>query len=92
MKKQKMVSLTDDTAEIASRMDNFSQWVRIGLREYANQNDLASETMRRIRWSKAAYMLASTLQEYAVTVDPEFSQTVDDLIARAMNQTTLEEF
>ena len=92
MKKQKMVSLTDDTAEIASKMANFSQWVRIGLREHAIGNDLATETMKRIRWAKAAHMLASTLQEYAVTVDPNFDQTVDDLISKAMNQTTLEEY
>lgn len=92
MRAQKMVSLTDETWEIASKMPNFSQWVRIGLREHALGTSLADETMKRIRWAKAAHMLASTLQEYAVTVDPEFSQTVNDLIAKAMNQTTLEEY
>ena len=87
-----MVSLTDETFKIAASMPNFSQWVRIGLREHANGTDLASETMRRVRFAKAAYLLASTLREYALQVDPEFEQTVDDLVAKALNQTTLEEF
>jgi len=87
-----MVSLTAETAAIAAEMPNFSQWVRIGLREHANGTDLASETMRRVRFAKAAYLLASTLQEYALEVDPEFEQSVDDLVAKALNQTTLEEF
>jgi hypothetical protein len=92
MKQHKMVSLTVDTAEIASRMPNFSQWVRIALREHAVGNDLATETMKRIRWAKAAHMLASALMERALEVDPDYDGTVDDLIAKAMNQTTLEEF
>jgi hypothetical protein len=87
-----MVSLTDDTAEIAGKMTNFSQWVRIALREHAVGNDLATETMKRIRWAKAAHMLASALMERALEVDPDYQGTVDELIAKAMNQTTLEEF
>ena len=55
MKVQKMVSLDEMTAKIAQRMSNFSQWVRIGLRQYELQEDLASETMRRMRWAKAAH-------------------------------------
>jgi len=92
MKVQKIVSLTPETAAMAGKMKNFSQWVRVGLREHANGTDLASETMRRVRFAKAAYLLASTLQEYALQVDPEFEQSVDDLVAKALNQTTLEEF
>ena len=92
MKRHKMVSLTDDTAEIAGKMTNFSQWVRIALREHAVGNDLATETMKRIRWAKAAHMLASALMERALEVDPDYQGTVDELIAKAMNQTTLEEF
>ena len=92
MKRHKMVSLTDDTAEIATRMKNFSQWVRIALREHQNGNDLATETMRRIRWSKAAYMLASTLHERALEIDLDTTITIEEIVAKALNQTTLEEF
>jgi len=34
MKVRKEVSLTVETAQVANQMDNFSQWVRIGLRAY----------------------------------------------------------
>jgi hypothetical protein len=92
MKVQKMVSLDEMTAKIAQRMSNFSQWVRIGLRQYELQEDLASETMRRMRWAKAAHTLAATLHEKALEIDENYGGTVEDLIARAMSQTTLEEF
>ena len=92
MKVQKMISLTPETAKIADRMENFSMWVRIGLRQYSHGSDIASEAALRIRWAHAARHLASALVERALEIDPEFDQTVDDLIAKAMNQTTPEEF
>jgi len=92
MKVQKMVSLDEVTAKIAQRMSNFSQWVRIGLRQYELQEDLASETMRRMRWAKAAHTLAALIHEKALEIDEDYEGTVEDLIARAMSQTTLEEF
>tara|TARA_Y100000361_G_C11151048_1_gene341089 strand:+ start:331 stop:612 length:282 start_codon:yes stop_codon:yes gene_type:complete len=92
MKVQKMVSLTPETAKIAEKMTNFSMWVRIGLRMYSHGTSLAEEARLRIRWAHAAQHLAATLQEYATQIDPEFEQTVEDLIAKAMNQTSLEEY
>ena len=92
MKVRKEVSLTVETAEVANKMNNFSQWVRIGLRQYQHGEDVASETMRRMRWAKAAHMLASTLLEHALEIDPDYKGDVQTIIAKAMNQTTLEEF
>jgi hypothetical protein len=92
MKVQKMVSLTPETAKIAENMQNFSMWVRIGLREYKTGTSLAEEIRLRIRWAHAAQHLAATLHEYATVVDPNYDGNIDDLIARAMNQTKLEEF
>lgn len=92
MKVRKEISLTVETAEVANRMNNFSQWVRIGLRQYQHGEDVASETMRRMRWAKAAHMLASTLLERAIEINPDFKGDVESIIAQAMNQTTLEEF
>ena len=92
MKVRKEVSLTPETYAIAARMPNFSQWVRIGLRAYDMKEDLATETMRRIRLARAVRHLASELREYALLVDKSFDKTVDDLIAKALNQTSLEEF
>jgi len=92
MKVQKMISLTPETAKIAERMENFSMWVRIGLRNYAHGTSLAEEARLRIRWAHAAQHLAATLHDYALQLDPEFEQTIDELIAKAMNQTKLEEF
>ena len=92
MKVRKEISLTPETYAIAARMANFSQWVRIGLRAYDMKEDLATEKRRRIRYAHAARHLASALREYALLVDESFDKSVDELIAKAMNQTTLEEF
>jgi hypothetical protein len=92
MKVQKIVSLDETTMKISQRMNNFSQWVRIGLRNYDRKEDLATETMRRIRWAKAAHMLASTIVEMSEAMDENYRGTVDELITKALNQKTLEEF
>ena len=96
MKVQKVVSLDETTMKISQKMGNFSQWVRIGLRDYEHGNDLASETIRRIHWAQAAHLLASALVEHGIELDPEYKGTVNDLVnkayAEAKNQRTLEEF
>ena len=73
-------------------MTNFSMWVRIGLRNYSHGTSLAEEARLRIRWAHAAQHLAATLHEYATVVDPDYDGNINDLIAKAMNQTKLEEF
>tara|TARA_R110002094_G_scaffold117471_1_gene113162 strand:+ start:14 stop:295 length:282 start_codon:yes stop_codon:yes gene_type:complete len=92
MKVRKEVSLTVETAKIATQMDNFSQWVRIGLRAYGLQEDIATQAMRVERYRKACLHLASTLIDYATQIDPDYKGDVEELIAKALNQTTLEEF
>mgnify|MGYP007032464523 FL=1 len=92
MKVHKEVSLTVETAQIATQMDNFSQWVRIGLRAYGLQEDIATQAMRVDRYRKAWPHLASTLIDYATQIDPDYKGNVEEIIAKALNQTTLEEF
>ncbi len=92
MKVRKEVSLTVETAQIAAQMDNFSQWVRIGLRAYGLQEDIATQAMRVVRYRKACLHLASTLIDYATQIDPDYRGNVEEIIAKALNQTTLEEF
>ncbi len=92
MKVRKEVSLTVETAQIEAQMDNFSQWVRIGLRAYGLQEDIATQAMRVVRYRKACLHLASTLIDYATQIDPDYKGNVEEIIAKALNQTTLEEF
>ena len=92
MKVRKEVSLTVETAQIAAQMDNFSQWVRIGLRSYGLQEDVATQAMRVVRYRKACLHLASTLIDYATQIDSDYKGNVEEIIAKALNQTTLEEF
>lgn len=96
MKVQKIVSLDESTMKISQRMDNFSQWVRMGLRSYDNGEDLATETMRRIKWAKVAQILAATIIEHAIELDDNYQGSIDELIAQAMkevqNQTSLRDF
>tara|TARA_R110000803_G_scaffold110227_1_gene178614 strand:+ start:62 stop:316 length:255 start_codon:yes stop_codon:yes gene_type:complete len=81
---------------ISQRMDNFSQWVRIALRSYENGEDLATETMRRIKWAKVANILAATIIEKSIEMDVDYKGSIEELIARAMsevqNQTSLRDF
>jgi hypothetical protein len=92
MKIQKMVSLDQATALIASDMKNFSRWVRDGLHAQSMGVDLASEHALRVRWVGVARHLAATLIEYAKEMDSEYDSTVDEILATALQQTKLEEF
>ena len=95
MKVRKEVSLTVETAEIANRMANFSQWVRIGLREYKNGNNLAQETLRRIRFAQAALHLASEVidlrQQLGIATETD-PQVVMGAYIHANRGVTLEDY
>ena len=77
-------------------MGNFSQWVRIALRSYENGEDLATETMRRIKWAKVANILAATIIEKSIDMDENYQGSIEELIAQAMSevqkQTSLRDF
>ena len=96
MKVQKIVSLDENTMKISQRMDNFSQWVRMALRSYENGEDLATETMRRIKWVKVANIFAATIVEKSIEMDQYYQGTIEDLIDKAMKevqkQTSLRDF
>ena len=96
MKVQKIVSLDENTMKISQRIDNFSQWVRIALRSYDNGEDLATETMRRIKWAKVANILAATIIEKSIEMDENYKGSIEELIAQAMKevqkQTSLRDF
>jgi hypothetical protein len=93
---QKIVSLDEDTMRISLKMKNFSQWVRMALRNYENGEDLATETMRRIKWAKVANILAATIVEKSMEMDENYQGSIEELIARAMSevqkQTSLRDF
>ena len=96
MKVQKIVSLDENTMRISQKMGNFSQWVRISLRSYENGEDLATETMRRIKWAKVASIFAATIVEKSIEMDENYQGSLEELIARAMSevqkQTSLRDF
>ena len=77
-------------------MDNFSQWVRMALRSYENGEDLATETMRRIKWAKVANIFAATIVEKSIEMDENYQGSIEDLIDKAMKevqkQTSLRDF
>jgi hypothetical protein len=96
MKVQKIVSLDESTMRISQKMDNFSQWVRMALRSYENGEDLATETMRRIKWAKVANIFAATIVEKSIEMDDNYKGSIEDLIDKAMKevqkQTSLRDF
>ena len=77
-------------------MNNFSQWVRIALRSYENGEDLATETMRRIKWAKVANIFAATIIEKSIDMDENYQGSIEELIDKAMKevqkQTSLRDF
>ena len=93
MKVRKEVSLTVETAHIANKMENFSQWVRISLRSFEQKMSLGEEVRNRIKWAQCAQYLASIISEH-----PEISKGMEqhEIISMAMNyakkQMTLEDF
>tara|TARA_R110000787_G_scaffold126434_1_gene237768 strand:- start:1367 stop:1660 length:294 start_codon:yes stop_codon:yes gene_type:complete len=96
MKVQKIVSLDESTMRISQKMKNFSQWVRMALRSYENGEDLATETMRRIKWAKVAHIFAATIVEKSIEMDENYQGSIEDLIDKAMKevqkQTSLRDF
>jgi len=96
LKVQKIVSLDEETMKISQKMNNFSQWVRIALRSYENGEDLATETMRRIKWAKVAHIFAATIVEKSIDMDENYQGSIEELIDQAMKevqkQTSLRDF
>ena len=97
MKVQKIVSLDVETAELASKMTNFSAFVRQSLRAEAVGLDLASETQRRARWARAAHTLADIAWGYALarstTLGIELKhKNAEELMVAVLEQTTMEDF
>tara|TARA_R110000824_G_scaffold138797_1_gene303628 strand:+ start:344 stop:598 length:255 start_codon:yes stop_codon:yes gene_type:complete len=82
--------------KISQKMNNFSQWVRIALRSYENGEDLATETMRRIKWAKVANIFAATIIEKSIDMDENYQGSIEELIDKAMKevqkQTSLRDF
>jgi len=77
MKQQKMVSLDEATALIASDMNNFSKWVRDTLHAQSMGLDIAESERIRARWVGVARYLAQTI---AIGED----RTVNEIIGEAM--------
>ena len=97
MKVQKIVSLDVETAELASRMNNFSAFVRTSLRAEAVGTDVASELALRTRWARTAHTLAELAFGYALAQAEANGEklkyeTWQDLEYEVFNQTTLEDF
>ena len=96
MKVRREVSLTEDTYRISMRMHNFSQWVRIGLREYQSGNNLAAETLRRIRFAQAALSLAAEVIELRKRVGEDTEEDPNVVVGKVLHeqesQKTLDEY
>ncbi len=96
MKVRREVSLTEDTYKISMSMQNFSQWVRIGLREYKTGNNLAQETLRRIRYAQAALSLAAEVIELRRMLEIETDIDPNVIVGAVLHdqekQKTLDEY
>ena len=89
---KKEASLDLETWKIAQEIENYSEWTRQCLHAYASGSDFVTEGRLRLRWVGVARQLAQLVLDYAATIDPDHGQTIDTLIATAMQQTRVEEF
>ena len=96
MKVRREVSLTPDTYQTSMKMQNFSQWVRIGLREYKMGNNLAAETLRRIRYAQAALSLAAEVIDLRKRVGEDTEDDPNVVVGKVLHmqesQKTLDEY
>lgn len=93
MKVQKTISLTPTTAAIADKMDNFSQWIRISLRAYADNLDIGTVMRDKIKWAQTAKYLAAFIEQHPEICDGQNAQQLEYLgMEHARKQMTLEDF
>lgn len=85
------VSLDSQTVEIASRIPNFSRWMRAQLRAKDNGLDITQEIETRIKWVKAARLMSEMISGQ----NDEY-QNADEVIADFLkvveNQKSLGDF
>ena len=92
MKVQKIISLTPKTAELAAEMDNFSEFVRKCLLHNTEYQEINREIISRIRWKRAADLLAQTILDIYEELEQEHEETIQTLTSKAFGQARLEDF
>ncbi len=85
---QKLVTLSPDTHKIASKMDNFSGWLRARLRQYDEGIDLVElDTMKE--WHKKKF---STLSAAIAEQNDEIMDDIWHLYNELLQQSKLGDF
>jgi hypothetical protein len=92
MKVQKIISLTPTTAKLATEHENFSEFVRECLLHGPKYKEINREVILRIRWKRAADLLAQTILDIYKELDQEHNETVESLTNKAFGQARLEDF
>jgi len=87
--KHKMVTLSPDTHKIASKMDNFSGWMRARLRQFDEGVDLVSLEMAKDYLRCQFKTLWTAVSD---SLAKEDAQEVWDRFNELMGQTKLEDF
>jgi cytochrome P450 len=89
MKVQKMVSLDETTARLASDIKNFSRFVRIAVLAHSMGDNIEEERRLRRQWKRVADYLMGVI-EYETDMDEEERQDVFmAALAAARNQEEL---
>ena len=93
MKVQKTISLTPNTAIIADRMENFSQWIRISLRAFDEKLDIGSVMQDKIKWAQTAKYLSAFIADHPEICDGMNAHQLEALgMNHARKQLLLEDF
>ena len=86
MKVQKMVSLDQETARIAGRMNNFSRFVRIALSAHANGEGIDEVQRRQRVWKRVSDGLLDVIRHETGWDDDKMAEMFLDVMANARNQ------
>lgn len=86
MKVQKMVSLDQETARIAGRMNNFSQFVRVAVHSYAMGEDIQAVERRQRLWKRVSDHLLAVIEHETKWDEEKMQDVLLDAMASARNQ------
>lgn len=86
MKVTKTISLDQETARIAGRMNNFSRFVRVAIHAWAMGDDIEEALRRQRLWKRVADHLMFTLQLETQWDEEKMQDELMEAMASARNQ------
>lgn len=86
MKVTKTISLDQETARIAGRMNNFSRFVRVAIHAWAMGDDIEEALRRQRLWKRVTDHLLAVIEHESERDQEQMQDLLMDAMASARNQ------